>query len=107
MTIHSRWYDQDENLQLLFKLLQKLPLPAQNTIASEIIQILMQKNIRTDEFISDLEYVPNRHRWYDKSETLHSAIKMLKILSPEERSEALSEVFTTIVELIHQNKDEL
>lgn len=104
---HLRWYDQDENLQLLFKLLQKLPLAAQNTVASEIIQILMQKNIRSDEFISDLEYVPSRHRWYDKSETLHSAIKMLKILTPDERSDVLSEVFPTIVDMIHQNKDEL
>lgn len=103
----SRWYDKDENLQLLFKLLQKLPLDSQNTIASEIIQILMQKNIHTDDFISEIEYISDRHRWYDKSETLHSAVKMLKILSPEERCEVLSEVFSTIVEFIHQNKDEL
>ena len=104
---HSRWYDQDENLKLLFKLLQKLPLAEQNAIASEIIQILMQKNDHSDEFISNLEYVNERHRWYDKSETLHSSIKMLKNLSVEERSEVLSEVFSTIVEAIHQNKDAL
>ncbi|MEI8378263.1 MAG: hypothetical protein WCF95_06960 [bacterium] len=104
---HSRWYDHDENLKLLFKLLQKLPLEEQNTIAFEIIQILMQKNSHSDEFISNLDYVPDRSRWYDKSETLHSAIKMLKNLSAEERSEVISEVFSTIVEAIHQNKDEL
>lgn len=104
---HSRWYDQDDNLKLLFKLLQKLPLSEQNAISSEIIQILMQKNDRSDEFISNLEYVAERHRWYDKSETLHSAIKMLKNLSIEERSDVLSEVFSTIIEAIHQNKDSL
>jgi hypothetical protein len=104
---HSRWYDKDENLKLLFKLLQKLPLAEQNTIASEIIQILMQKNNHSDEFISNLDYIPDRHRWYDKSETLHSAIKMLKNLSPEDRSDVLSEVFATIVEAIHENKDAL
>lgn len=103
----ARWYDQDDNLKLLFQLLQKLPVDAQNTIASEIIQILMQKNIHTDDFISEIEYIPDRHRWYDKSETLHSSVKMLKILSPEERSEVLSEVFSTIMEFIHQNKNEL
>jgi len=104
---HSRWYDKDENLKLLFKLLQKLPLSEQNLIASEIIQILMQKNPHSDETISNLEYIPNRRRWYDKSETLHSAIKMLKNLTPEERSEVLSEVFSTIIDAIHQNKDVL
>lgn len=104
---HSRWYDHDENLKLLFKLLQKLPLEEQNTIASEIIQILMQKNDQSDEFISNLEYVAERHRWYDKSETLHSSIKMLKNLSIEDRSEVLSEVFSTIIEAIHQHKDSL
>lgn len=104
---HSRWYDQDENLKLLFKLLQKLPLNEQNSIASEIIQILMQKTAHSDEFISGLEYIPDRHRWYDKSETLHSSIKMLKNLSVEERSDVLSEVFPTIIEAIHQNKDSL
>ena len=104
---HSRWYDQDKNLKLLFKLLQKLPLSEQNTIASEIIQILMQKNPHSDEFISNLDYIADRHRWYDKSETLHSSIKMLKNLSIEDRSEVLSEVFSTIFEAIHQNKEEL
>ncbi len=102
-----RWYDKDDNLKLLFQLLQKLPLDAQNTIASEIIQVLMQKNIRPDDFISEIEYIADRHRWYDKSETLHSAVKLLKILSPEERAEVLSEVFSTIVEFINRNKTEL
>lgn len=104
---HLRWYDKDDNLKLLFQLLQKLPVDAQNTVASEIIQILMQKNIHPDDFISEIEYIRERHRWYDKSETLHSAVKMLKILSPEDRCDVLSEVFSTIVEFIHQNKDEL
>lgn len=99
---NSRWYDNDENLQLLFKILKKLPVATQNNIASEIIQILTQKNIHSDRLISSLDYVPKRSRWYDKSETLHSAIKMLKKLTLDERSEVLSEVFTTVVEFIHK-----
>lgn len=97
---HKRWYDNDTNLQLLFKLLQKLPLEAQSTIGNDIIQILIEDKAHSDKFLNDLEYVPNRHRWYDKSESLHSAIKMLKKLTPQEREQILSEVFPTIVEFI-------
>jgi hypothetical protein len=104
---HIRWYDEDENLKLLFKILKKLPLEAQNTIGCEIVQVMMQKNIDTDKLLAKLDYVPHRNRWYDKSETLHSSIKMLKTLSIEERADILSEVFSTIVEYIHKNKDAL
>ncbi|MDD3419856.1 MAG: hypothetical protein PHE78_04560 [Candidatus Gastranaerophilales bacterium] len=104
---HLRWYDNDENLKLLFKVLQKLPLEAQNTIGCEIVQVMLQKKINTDDLLAKLEYVPQRNRWYDKSESLHSSIKMLKTLSVEERAEILSEVFSTIVSFIHQNKDDL
>ena len=97
---HKRWYDNDTNLQLLFKLLQKLPLESQSIIGNDIIQILMGDKSYADKIVNNLEYVPNRHRWYDKSEALHSAIKMLKKLSPQEREQVLSEVFPTIVEFI-------
>lgn len=100
---HARWYDKDDNLKLLFQMMQKLSFDAQHTIASEIIQLLTQKKIHMDEFISEIEYISDRQRWYDKSETLHSAVKMLKILTPEERCDVLSEVFPTIVEFIHQD----
>lgn len=97
---HKRWYDNDTNLQLLFKLLQKLPLEAQSTIGNDIIQILMNNKSYIDKFVNELEYVEPRNRWYDKSESLHSAIKMLKKLTLQEREQVLSEVFPTIVEFI-------
>lgn len=100
--IHIRWYDQDENMKLLINILEKLSEDAQNSIAEEIIQLLMQRNIDSDSLIEKIEYVPNRHRWYDKNETLHSAIKMLKKFSGEERKEVFSEIFTSMFDLLQQ-----
>lgn len=99
-----RWYDKDENMKLLINMMEKLPYDAQENIATEIIQLLMQKDIQADEFIKNLEYVPSRHRWYDRSENVHSAVKMLKNLTVEQRKDVFSEIFTSVFEIIQQYK---
>lgn len=104
---HTRWYDKDENMKLLINMLEKFPFEAQESIAEEIIQLLMQKDIKADEFIKNLEYVPSRHRWYDKSESVHSAVKMLKKLTIAQRKEIFLEIYASVFDIIQQYKEKI
>ena len=85
---YTRWYDKEEDLSIVMKALEFADDDTKLAVAADLIQMVMSKrDTETDEFIEEIneEYIPVRRRWYDKFETLFSAIEMLKYLSPEER----------------------
>lgn len=102
---YTRWYDKDINLKALMQVLEAMPDEAKLEVTTEILQLLMQNYApHTDEMIEELngQYVPIRRRWYDKFETLHSAVEILRITEAEERKEIIAEIFRTIIELLEE-----
>ena len=104
---YTRWYDKEEDLSIVMKALEFADDDTKLAVAADLIQMVMVKrDTETDEFIEEIneEYIPVRRRWYDKFETLFSAIEMLEYLSPEERSETLKEVINSLIFFQKENK---
>ncbi len=103
---YTRWYDKDEDLSIVMQALEYADDETKLAVAADLIQMVMAKrDTETDEFIEEIneEYIPVRRRWYDKFETLFSGVEMLKYLSPQERSETLKEVISSLI--FFQKKD--
>lgn len=97
---YTRWYDQEEQLSLVVNALEFADDDVKLSIAADLIQMVMAKRqVDSDDFIDDLneEYVPVRKRWYDKFESLHSAMEMLKHMDPKERPEILKEMINSMI----------
>mgnify|MGYP001811348189 CR=1 FL=1 len=67
--------------------------------------VIDSRTPKTDVFIEDisLEYVPVRRRWYDKFESLHSAIEMLKFVKGNEKSQILKEFIESLIYFQYNN----
>ncbi len=97
----ERWYDKEEQLSLVMRALEFADDDIKLSIAADLIQMVManRDTEKMDEFIEEVneEYVPVRRRWYDQFETVHSAVEMLKYLSPDERKDTLKEAINSII----------
>jgi aminopeptidase-like protein len=90
----------DEQLKLVMSTLEHVSDDQKLSVAADLIQMVIEARVPdTDDFIEDinLEYVPIRRRWYDKFESLHSAIEMLKFVSGDEKSHVLKELIESII----------
>lgn len=106
---YTRWYDKDINLKALMQLLESLSDEEKLIITSDILQVLMMNySPDTDNLIEELDgqYIPVRRRWYDKFETLHSAVEILRITDLQKRREIINEIFQTVLESISENKND-
>ncbi len=106
---YTRWYDKDINLKALMQLLESLSDEEKLIITSDILQVLMMNySPDTDNLIEELDgqYIPIRRRWYDKFETLHSAVEILRITDLQKRREIINEIFQTVLESISENKND-
>ena len=103
----ERWYDKEEQLSLVMRALEFADDDIKISIAADLIQmVLANRDIEeVDDFMEEIneEYIPVRRRWYDKFETVHTAVEMLKHLNPEERSATLKEVINSIIYFQTQN----
>ena len=103
----ERWYDKEEQLSLVMRALEFADDDIKISIAADLIQmVLANRDIEeVDDFMEEIneEYVPVRKRWYDKFETVHTAVEMLKHLSPDERTGTLKEVINSIIYFQAQN----
>ena len=104
---YERWYDKEQDLSLVMKALEFADDDIKLSIAADLIQMVMaNKELEhsTDEFIAEIneEYVPVRRRWYDEFESVHSAVEMLRYLSPDERTSTLKEAITAIIHMQSQ-----
>ena len=97
----ERWYDKEEDLSLVMRALEFADDDVKLSIAADLIQMVManRDTEHLDEFVEEIneEYIPVRRRWYDEFETVHSAVEMLKYLTPEERKNTLKEVIDSII----------
>jgi len=96
---NKRWYEKNEILQQLMIALENTDSDTQNDIANDIIQLVINKQYNFDDFIHALNnQSPSvKNRWYDKNETLHSAIEMLKNIDENEQKELFIEILETIL----------
>lgn len=95
----TRWYDKDENLKLVMQTIEGLDDATKLSIATDLIQMMMDKKFpHTDDVIDDLnaDYLPIRRRWYDKFESLHSAVEMIKLVDVEDKQEVIKEILYSI-----------
>ena len=97
----ERWYDKEEELSLVMRALEFADDDVKLSIAADLIQMVManRDTEQMDEFVEEIneDYIPVRRRWYDEFETVHSAVEMLKYLTPEERTATLKEVIGSII----------
>ena len=104
---YTRWYDKDNQIKIIMDTLEKIDDEIKISVAVDLIQIVMGSKItEADEFIDELnsEYVPVRRRWYDRNETLHSAVEMLKHVEGDEKRELLKEILFSIMFFSDSNK---
>lgn len=103
----ERWYDKEEQLSLVMRALEFADDDIKISIAADLIQMVLanRDTEQVDDFMEEIneEYIPVRRRWYDKFETVHTAVEMLKHLNPEERSATLKEVINSIIYFQTQN----
>ena len=96
----TRWYDKDNQIKLLMEALSHLDDDVKVHVAADLIQMAMNKRgHKADELIEEInqEYHPVRRRWYDKDETLHSAIELLKYIDSDEKKEFFKEILYSII----------
>ena len=92
----KRWYDKDEILRQIITLLENADEETQTDIANDIIQLMIDKQFDVDDFIQviNTKNLESKNRWYDKNDTLHSAVEMLKDTDAHDRQELLNEILT-------------
>lgn len=96
---HKRWYDKDEALKRIMEFLENSDADRQDEVANDIIQLIVNKQYDVDNFIQVINsQTPEiRNRWYDKDETMHSAIEMLKNVDENEKKELFNEILNTFI----------
>jgi len=95
----TRWYDKDEQLKALMQTLEHVNDDIKLSVAADLLQmVLKSKCPNTDDFIDDLnaEYLPVRRRWYDRFETLHSTVEIIKNTEGDEKRELIKEIMYSI-----------
>jgi len=96
---YKRWYDKNDALKQIMEILENSDFDTRNDIANDIIQLIVNKQYDVDNFIQIFnEQVPlTRNRWYDKDETIFSAVEMLKTINESDKKELFKEILNTIL----------
>jgi hypothetical protein len=95
----TRWYDKDEQLKALMQTLEHVNDDIKLSVAADLLQMVLESKCpNTDDFIDDLnaEYLPVRRRWYDRFETLHSTVEIIKNTEGDEKRELIKEIMYSI-----------
>jgi hypothetical protein len=85
--------------------LEQVEDETKHELAFDLLQIIIQNNYSEDidALLNGInnQYLPTRRRWYDKDETVHSVVKMLKFLSNQingdDKKDLLQEFFYSLV----------
>jgi len=110
-----RWYDRDPLLARSMKTLEETDDETQIKVALNLIKIIIEHNISTNEFeaVGDIltaveEGVEGRGnaRWYDIDKTVRTAITMLENSSEQVQLIAAKEIAKMVVNKIKENKDD-
>ena len=103
---YTRWYDKDQYLKFIMDTIENVKDELKRDIVNDFIQIIMQDSCSDmDGFINKInnEYVSDRHRWYDKDESISSVVEMLKFVDEEKKKELLKE----LVDILMQYKNKV
>ena len=102
---YTRWYDEDDYSRLLMNTLEHVEGETQNELASDIIQLIFQskQGANLDELINEINrtYLPQKRRWYDTNDTVHSAVEMMrymaKLLNLKDKEEILKQFCFSLI----------
>lgn len=100
---YERWYDKDQYLSPIMKILEQLPADLRAIVAQDLLQNIMNTNNATcDEKIDFLNrnIPPTYRRWYDKDTNLHSAIESLKNMPAKQKKQICEEIIDFLFQLI-------
>lgn len=102
---YTRWYDCDEHIQLLIETLKLADDDMKILISTDIIQLIL--NDKCPDIDSLIEKIDPkfRRRWYDRNETVHSAVELLKYIKQKEKEELLKEVLSSVIYYKNQGKN--
>lgn len=114
-TSARRWYDKDPVLSSAMKTLEESDDETQIKIALNLIKIITEHNISSNEYESvedivsateDILDSTQKGRWYDLDATLRTAISLLQNCPEDTRSLVAKEMAKNIVEIIKKDEDE-
>lgn len=110
-----RWYDQDPVLSRSMKTLEESTDETQIKIALNLIKIIIEHNISTNEFeevediisaVEDGKEETRTGRWYDIDTTVRTAINMLENCPFPVQKSVAKEMAKMVVDKIKEDKDE-
>ncbi len=101
---YTRWYDKDQTLSVVMSALEKLDEQIRNAVATDLLQLIIQRNDNQDSLLKKLDQQDTgaRRRWYDKEDNIHSAVELLKVIEKPERDPILKEVLYTIMHFVKE-----
>ncbi len=97
---HTRWYDNNPNLRLLFDVIESLDESVKQDLAQDVIQILVQDfNLNLDEEINNVSknYDYDCKRWYDEDINLFTSFEIIKSFSYEMQEVVISKVMESLL----------
>jgi len=110
-----RWYDKDPVLSKSMKTLEESDDKIQIKIALNLIKVIIEHNISTDEFVDvgdildaveDGTAERGNGRWYDIDATLRTAINMLENCPEATQANIAKEMAKMVVEKIKADEEE-
>ena len=114
-TSARRWYDKDPVLSSAMKTLEESDDETQIKIALNLIKIITEHNISSNEYESvedivsateDILESTQKSRWYDLDATLRTAISLLQNCPDSTRSIIAKEMAKNVIEIIKKEDDE-
>ena len=110
-----RWYDKDPVLSSAMKTLEESDDETQIKIALNLIKIITEHNISSNEYESvedivaateDILDSSQKGRWYDLDATLRTAISLLQNCPESTRSVIAKEMAKNVIEIIKKEDDD-
>lgn|SRR5574344_2393827 len=109
-----RWYDKDPVLSCSMKTLEESDDETQIRIALNLIKIIIEHNIASDQFtgvddilsaVEDCGNPKGSDRWYDLDATVRTAITMLENCPFETQKEIAKEMAQLVVDKLKEDSD--
>ncbi len=102
---YIRWYDEDPYLSPIMKILEKLPTEIQDSIAQDLVQLVM--SLHNGQNDNKIEYLNKNlrstyRRWYDNNPNLLSSIEILKTADEPTKKEICESVLEFLFQILIQ-----
>lgn len=110
-----RWYDKDPVLSKTMKILQTSDDDFQIKMAINLIKVIIEHNIDSDQFksiddimgaVSEGRIEKGNSRWYDIDNTVRTAIQMLENCTPQTQNVIAHQMASMIVDKFNQSEED-